>query len=367
MSITEVLIQPQAIVWLPWAVQYFFYIGSAYAAAILFLVTLIYDTRFTHQLRAALALTMAIGAIVGPLALTGDLHQPGRAWHFYAHFTPWSWMSLGSLFLPAFSGLAVTTAWLYLRQDLHTLSSHSNPVLRWISVLTLGNWNVSRKALIAISSLTVISGLSIALYTGAEIAIVESRPLWNQAASPLIWFTTAFLGAIGFSLLIWVLFPTGHNAKHLSDADTKLVKNTALLSSISALILVPIWASNHSAFCLFYDDHWVKNIAAMSLSLLTCALAVLFFMRGQARLGGILVISIATLSTTWLTRWITMMEVQTLPKYDVGPYPYSLPLDNSGLLGIIGMLGLWLALAMFASELIKRDDETSLSTTTDSQ
>ena len=39
-------------------------------------------------------LTLAIGAIVGPLALTGDLHQPGRAWHFYAHITPWSWMSL---------------------------------------------------------------------------------------------------------------------------------------------------------------------------------------------------------------------------------------------------------------------------------
>ncbi|WP_218760045.1 NrfD/PsrC family molybdoenzyme membrane anchor subunit, partial [Vibrio parahaemolyticus] len=102
MNITEVLVQPQAMAWLPWAVQYFFYIGSAYAAAILFLIALLFEKHTSHRLRAALVLTLAIGAIVGPLALTGDLHQPGRAWHFYAHITPWSWMSLGSLFLPVF-------------------------------------------------------------------------------------------------------------------------------------------------------------------------------------------------------------------------------------------------------------------------
>ncbi len=102
MNITEVLAPAQEIAWLPWAVQYFFYIGSAYAAAILFLIALIFKSSTSHQFRSALVLVMAIGAIVGPLALTGDLHQPGRAWHFYAHITPWSWMSLGSLFLPLF-------------------------------------------------------------------------------------------------------------------------------------------------------------------------------------------------------------------------------------------------------------------------
>lgn len=77
MNITEILVPPQAIAWLPWAVQYFFYIGSAYAAAIMFLIALAIENHTSHRLRAALALTMAIGAIVGPLALTGDLHQPG--------------------------------------------------------------------------------------------------------------------------------------------------------------------------------------------------------------------------------------------------------------------------------------------------
>ena len=77
MNITEVLVQPQTVAWLPWAVQYFFYIGSAYAAAILFVIALKFDQQSSHRLRAALVLTMAIGAVVGPLALTGDLHQPG--------------------------------------------------------------------------------------------------------------------------------------------------------------------------------------------------------------------------------------------------------------------------------------------------
>ncbi|WP_198597191.1 NrfD/PsrC family molybdoenzyme membrane anchor subunit, partial [Vibrio splendidus] len=136
MNITEVLVPAQEIAWLPWAVQYFFYIGSAYAAAILFLIALIFKNSTSHQFRSALVLVMAIGAIVGPLALTGDLHQPGRAWHFYAHITPWSWMSLGSLFLPLFSGLAVATAWVYLRDDIAQLKESENPLLKRLSWLT---------------------------------------------------------------------------------------------------------------------------------------------------------------------------------------------------------------------------------------
>ncbi|MDW1951446.1 NrfD/PsrC family molybdoenzyme membrane anchor subunit, partial [Vibrio sp. 812(2023)] len=189
--------QPQAMAWLPWAVQYFFYIGSAYAAAILFLIALLFEQHTSHRLRAALVLTMAIGAIVGPLALTGDLHQPGRAWHFYAHITPWSWMSLGSLFLPVFSALAVATAWLYLRQDLIALRNQPGKVLPLLSKLSLGEWTISHKVMLTISAITVLSGLTIALYTGAEIAIVKSRSLWHQPASPILWFVTAFMGAVG--------------------------------------------------------------------------------------------------------------------------------------------------------------------------
>ena len=50
---------------------------------------------------------LAVTAISAPVALLADLHQPARFWHFYAHFTPWSWMSLGALLLPVFVTLSL--------------------------------------------------------------------------------------------------------------------------------------------------------------------------------------------------------------------------------------------------------------------
>ncbi|XEH51309.1 hypothetical protein NMD75_09160 [Edwardsiella tarda] len=86
--ISEILVTPQAVAWLPWAVQYFFYIGSAYGAALLLWLALRSGDRYSVTLVHSLALVLLISAIVGPLALTADLHQPGRAWHFFAYLTP---------------------------------------------------------------------------------------------------------------------------------------------------------------------------------------------------------------------------------------------------------------------------------------
>lgn len=363
MNIIEVLVQPQAIAWLPWAVQYFFYIGSAYAAAILFLIAFLFESHTSHRLRAALVLTLAIGAIVGPLALTGDLHQPGRAWHFYPYLTPWSWMSLGSIFLPLFSGLAIATAWLYLRNDLMGLAHQSGKVLPLISKLSLGRWQTSRKLMLCVSVVTVLSGLSIALYTGAEIAVVKSRSLWHQPASPLIWFVTAFLGAVGFTLLMWLLIPS--KAKTLTLADTRLLKQATVISGVLALLLLPIWASNNASFSLYAEPEWLKMIVLIAFLLLMSVLLALFALR-DAKIGVLctFIFSVVALVAAWSVRWITMMEVQTIAKYDVGPYPYDLPLGSNGMLGIIGMFGLWIALALLASELIQPKRETAYSATT---
>ncbi|MFH4413366.1 NrfD/PsrC family molybdoenzyme membrane anchor subunit [Vibrio diabolicus] len=372
MNITEVLVQPQAMAWLPWAVQYFFYIGSAYAAAILFLIALLFEKHTSHRLRAALVLTLAIGAIVGPLALTGDLHQPGRAWHFYAHITPWSWMSLGSLFLPVFSGLAVVTAWLYLRQDLFNLRNQPGKVLPLISKLSLGEWVLSRRAMLMVSAITVLSGITIAVYTGAEIAVVKSRSLWHQPASPILWFVTAFMGAVGFALLIWLLLPS--QSKTLTSGDTNLLKKSVVTSGVLTLILLPIWASNNSAFSLYSSEQWIQNIALLTLVILGSITFAFMTMRDTKssttsrmyRVMGTLCLSLITLASAWLIRWFTIMEVQTIAKFDAGLYPYQLTMDGNGWIGIIGMLGLWLALALLGSELVqpKQDIEAKASSLT---
>ncbi|NVC93948.1 tetrathionate reductase [Vibrio natriegens] len=369
MNITEVLVQPQAMAWLPWAVQYFFYIGSAYAAAILFLIALLFEQYTSHRLRAALALTLAIGAIVGPLALTGDLHQPGRAWHFYAHFTPWSWMSLGSLFLPVFSGLAVMTAWLYLRQDLINLREQPGKILPLLSKLSFGEWQISRRVMLMISMITVFSGLTIALYTGAEIAVVQSRSLWHQPASPILWFITAFMGAVGSALLIWQLLP--NHSKSLSSGDTSLLKKSVLMSGGLTLILMPIWASNNSTFSLYSIDQWVENIALLTLIILGSVLLAFITLRDSktstysyfSHIFGLYCMSLTSLASAWLVRWFTIMEVQTIAKFDAGLYPYQLAMDGNGWLGIIGMFGLWLALALLGSELVQPKQNTHRKTT----
>ncbi len=350
MNITEVLVPAQEIAWLPWAVQYFFYIGSAYAAAILFLIALIFKDSTSHLFRSSLVVIMAIGAIVGPLALTGDLHQPGRAWHFYAHLTPWSWMSLGSLFLPLFSGLTVLTAWLYLREDIAQLKHSDNPFLRKLALLTLGQWQVSSKQLLIVASLTVLSGLSIAVYTGAEIAVIASRPLWNQPASPLLWFTTAFIAAIGFTLLMSAFLPSSKGL--FTACDLKIIKNTVSLNGVLGVILVSIWASNHSHFSLYENGDWVINITSMTAALLVCILLSFASEQVLNHRVGLALMSFTCLVCAWVVRWVTMMEVQTIPRFDAGAFPYELPMGSAGWLGIIGMLGLWLAMALFASEVI---------------
>lgn len=353
MNITEVLIQPQATAWLPWAVQYFLYIGSSYAAAILFLLSLMFQQHTSHRMRSALVLVLALGAIVGPLALTGDLHQPGRAWHFFVHLTPWSWMSLGSLFLPLFSALAILTAWLYLRNDIAALKNSPNPMAKWVSLLTLGNWKITLTQMKFMALITTLSGLSIAIYTGAEIAIVASRPLWNQAASPLLWFVSAFLGAIGFAALLLFLFPADKNSSMksaMTQGDISLIKRVLILSSVLALILVPLWASNNPYFSLYENQDWTTRLGLLSISLVICFIVAQTLTRLN-RLS-FLLITATTLFSSFYLRWVTMMDVQTIPKFDVGPYPYELPLGGSGLLGIIGMFGLWLVLALAASEIV---------------
>ena len=358
MSITEILVPMQEVAWLPWAVQYFFYIGSAYAAAILFLVSLILRDKTSHQLRSAFALCLGICAVVGPLALTADLHQPGRAWHFFAHLTSWSWMSRGALLLPLFSMLAVISAWLYLRPDIAQLEKSDNKLVRLCSMLTLGRWQVPDCVTTSVVAVTVLSGLSIALYTGMEIAIVESRPMWHQPASPIIWFVTAFFGAIGFTLFILSFLPNSEKTQTLSITDVSLLKRTVIICSVLSLMLLPIWVSNGAYMDLLHYGQWFVNLLLMMGAFAVCLVMSFWLLRGtQFKRISLWVASALTISTCWSIRWMTMIEVQTLPKFDVGPYPYDVPWGAPGILGVIGMAGLWLLMTMALTELVPAKGE----------
>ena len=95
MQIIELLTPHYEAAWLPWTVQYFFLVGVATGAAILAaLCAWGKDGGMLQRLLPAAVLTLAVSAIGAPVSLLADLHQPARFWHFYAHFTPWSWMSV---------------------------------------------------------------------------------------------------------------------------------------------------------------------------------------------------------------------------------------------------------------------------------
>lgn len=54
----------------------------------------------------------------------------------------------------------------------------------------------------------------------------------------------------------------------------------------------------------------------------------------------------------WTFRWMVLMEVQTVAKNTAGYYHYAIEAGSSGLLGIIGTFGLWLAALLIIDILV---------------
>src|SRR3546814_11799586 len=121
MEIIELLTPYCEVACLPWAVQYCVLVGIAACTALIaagFAFTA--SGSAGDRLRPAAVSVLAVSAIAAPVSLLADLHQPGRFWHFYAHLTPWSWMSLGAVILPLFVGLALAfcAAWWFSHRGL---------------------------------------------------------------------------------------------------------------------------------------------------------------------------------------------------------------------------------------------------------
>lgn len=170
MLIQEVLARPQEITWLPWAVQYFFMIGIA-ACAALYACWQRWrgDKRDARLEMLAVFISITLG-IAAPMALTADLHQTARVWHFYAYPTPWSWMPWGALFLPAFTGCI----------GLYFLALVADKI--WHKQFKLTRW-------VALGSAAFAIGLL--LYTGREVSVVRAHPIWFSYWIPVLLFFSA--------------------------------------------------------------------------------------------------------------------------------------------------------------------------------
>jgi len=292
-------------------------------------------------------MVMLICAIVGPVALLADVHQPARFWHFYAYFTPWSWMSIGSIFLAFYLVATFIYSWLFLRPALSANKGRAGLTGMIAAVLGRGTWQ-GQNLLKPVAVLTLILAMIIALYTGAEVAIVAARVLWSSYLVPVFFLITALLGAGSLSLLI---------ARIIGEDSTTLniLSRYNRWSALLSLGVLALWfvlatfthGSEASALIQLQGSvHWQLNLATLLILLLIPAMLSSYASKFS------LLSALSGLAVTWFSRWIIFIDGQTIPKYGAGFYTYDLPLGTEGLLGMVGVFGLWLFLAIVLYEFL---------------
>lgn len=331
MQIIELLTPSYEAAWLPWAVQYFFLAGVATGAALL-VSFFVFGKEGSAQRRLlpATVLTLAVSVIAAPVSLLADLHQPFRFWHFYAHFTPWSWMSVGAVLLPAFVILSVAM-----------IASWWLGKLGWMRL---------------IAPLLVLSALTITFYTGAEMMVLRSRPLWNTLWVPINLALTGWLATVGCIFVLQRFLP----AALRPDAGALQALRAVGIGFATALVIAALtWviygltgeSRSFDAALRLWNDFPVWRWSMLGSAAFGIAV-IGALVRGAHRLqakGYTLVLGLGLAASAWAFRWALFMGVQGVPKFGAGLYLYHMPLGGDGLLGMVGVAGLCVALVAMAT------------------
>lgn len=364
MTINELLAPDQPITWLPWAVQYFFLIGLAYGALWLGAADL-WRKAPDRRLQTLAAVLMMGAGVVAPIALTADLHQPARAWHFYAQTRFGSIMWYGAYLLPLFSLLSMLFGWLLIRPNLARRGEEHDRVAALARLLCLGNWS-GEPWLKPLALMAILSGLSIALYTGLETMVVAARPLWHTSWLPWLLALSALLAAQSALLLLNRLLAGWQ--QHTEAGLLRQIRPTLALLALSLLGWALFGGASAAEASALYrlDPSW--RLAAHWL-LLTLALLGLLLLTGH-RLSPRLQtwgLGLLALHLVWGLRWLVLIQGQLAPKYGAGVYVYQIAWGPAGVLGILGTFGLLLALLVALSELVRAPALPSATTSSATQ
>jgi len=364
MTINELLAPDQPITWLPWAVQYFFLIGLAYGALWLGAADL-WRKAPDRRLQTLAAVLMMGAGVVAPIALTADLHQPARAWHFYAQTRFTSIMWYGAYLLPLFSLLSMLFGWLLIRPNLARRGEEHDRVAALARLLCLGNWS-GEPWLKPLALMAILSGLSIALYTGLETMVVEARPLWHTPWLPWLLALSALLAAQSALLLLNRLlagWQQGTEAGLLRQ-----IRPTLALLAFSLLGWALFGGASAAEASALYrlDPSWRLAAHWLLLALALLGLLLLAGHRFSPRLQtwGL---ALLALHLVWGLRWLVLIQGQLVPKYGAGVYLYQIAWGPAGVLGILGTFGLLLALLVALSELVRAPALPSATTSSATQ
>lgn len=339
--------------WLPWAVQYFFLIGISVAAFLLSLPGFVGRSPAWRGVSRRALLAALVCGLVAPVALLADLHQPGRFLNFYLHPNLSSWMAWGSFFIPLYLFGLLLYAWLCVRPQLAMMGKleSGNRLGSLYRVLAYGGHdNVG--AIRAAAVVATLGAVLVLLYTGMEVMVVRSRPLWHTAAVPLLFAVTAFTGGIGMTALFEVL--SGHSS------GAPLLNRWLARSLWATLAIIAGWmvsgASNLSASAADALTAMRGSIGWMlTLGWLVGTTAVALWLANK-RPGRLVLTALLALHTAWIVRWIIFIGGQGIQKMGAAFQPYFLSMTPESVLGIIGTAGLCITLYIILTSFLPWQD-----------
>lgn len=349
----ELLAPRYPIAWYPWAVQYFFLIALSYATLWLAAPALIFGKKDWLP-TARLALLACLSAtLVAPVALLADLHQPLRFWHFYAYANTHSWMSVGSVILPLYLMSVVGLTWMAWRPALQ--ANRQAPgflgfVSRWISLGT----SPTPKILVVVGVIALVFSTGIMLYTGAEVAIVKARPLWNTHWLPPMFVATGFITAAGLMLLLNRVTQMKNSAVNSQMLKVMLVATLAAAAIAAAWVLGGINDPQGSVAAAInsirFSDSWRSTAIWGSITAVILFVGTLYMLfntsKRPALHSWVWLLGLVAIHLGWMFRWVVLMDVQHVARNSAGFHHYGIPAGSSGLLGIVGTFGLWLAVML---------------------
>ncbi|MGM0833547.1 MAG: NrfD/PsrC family molybdoenzyme membrane anchor subunit [Pseudomonadota bacterium] len=351
-STIELLAPRYDIAWYPWAVQYFFMIAVSYASLWLAAPALIFGKKAWLP-TARLALIACVSTtLVAPVALLADLHQPLRFWHFYAYANTHSWMSIGSVVLPLYLISVLGFTWLAWRPALQArqqTAGFSGLIAKWLSMGS-GSTPKVLVAIVGLAALLLSSGIM--LYTGAELAIVKARPLWNTIWLPPMLVATGFIAAAGLVLVL------NRVSGICSSATTRQMLYVLLAFCALAGLIALSWlldglnahvGSVAAALeSVRYSPSWRSTALWGGITGVALFASIVFLLTRPAKRQPALfawawLLGLVAIHMGWMFRWVVLMDVQHVARNSAGFHHYGIPAGSSGILGIVGTFGLWLA------------------------
>lgn len=364
MQSVELIAPRYDLAWYPWAVQYFFLVALSYTSLWLALPGAVFGMERWKPVARLALLGAVTTAIVAPVSLLADLHQPHRFWHFYAYFTPWSWMSIGSLVLPVFVVLTIALGWLVWREPMQEWRSQPG-LVGWVARLAiLGHWKSPRWLIVLTGLGAFAASLIVAVYTGYEIAVIKGRPLWNTDFLPVMFVVTGLIGSVGLLLILDRFSGTRAaelreikaRSSHVRHGASRQLLGVLLIACVLAGVTAALWfavglsqsdPSVAAALSSVQDnpDWRAMTFRAVATGGILFLGVLALLLRPEVR-GWAWVFGLMALHTAWMFRWAVLMNVQTVQRQTAGFSEYQMALGSSGLLGIVGSFGLWLAVLL---------------------